>query len=73
LLGLSPAQTFDAVRTYANAGGIGARVYDHLIGQAATTAGIPCIITWNTGHLRSLFSSLTVETPTSFLAGSRQA
>lgn len=71
LVGLSPAQTFDAVRTYAAATGVGARVYDHLIGQAALVAGAPVVITWNTGHLRSLFPNFSVETPTSYTAAAR--
>ncbi|WP_375402118.1 type II toxin-antitoxin system VapC family toxin [uncultured Sphingomonas sp.] len=63
LVGLTPEQTLDAVRLYAAAGGIGARLYDHLIGQAAVIAGVRVIVTWNTGHLRSLFPRMTVETP----------
>lgn len=68
LIGLTPAQTFDAVRSFAAGGGIGARIYDHLIGQAASMAGVASVITWNTGHLRSLFPDLTVETPSVYLS-----
>lgn len=67
LVGLTPAQTFDAVRAYAAAGGIGPRIYDRLIGQAAVQAGADAIVTWNTGHMRSLFPDMAVETPTEFL------
>ncbi len=68
LVGLTPERTLDAVRLYAAAGGIGARLYDHLIGRAAVLAGARAIVTWNTGHLRSLFPDMTVETPEEHLA-----
>src|ERR1700744_3302715 len=35
LVGLTPAQTFDTIRRYSADGGIGARLYDRLIGEAA--------------------------------------
>lgn len=63
LIGLTPAQTFDAVRTYAASGAIGARLDDHLIGQAAVIHCVPVIVTWNVGHMRGLFPGLAVETP----------
>jgi predicted nucleic acid-binding protein len=63
LVGLTAAQTFDAIRSYAQGGGIGARLYDLLIGQAAIVHEIPAIITWNVGHMRSLFPALTIVTP----------
>ncbi|WP_375428854.1 type II toxin-antitoxin system VapC family toxin [uncultured Sphingomonas sp.] len=63
LVGLTPSQTLDGLRLHAAAGGIGARLYDHLIGQAAVLAGARVIVTWNTGHLRSLFPGMAVETP----------
>ena len=63
LVGLSPAQTFDTVRRYAEDGGIGARLYDRLIGQVAVQYAIPRIITWNVGHMRGLFPSLDVRDP----------
>ncbi len=63
LIGLTPAQSFDAVRQYAQSSGIGARLYDRLIGEAATVHGIGCLVTWNTGHMRSLFPALGVMTP----------
>lgn len=68
LVGLTPEETLDAVRLYAAAGGIGPRLYDHLIGRAAVLAGASAIVTWNTGHLRSLFPALAVETPEEWLA-----
>lgn len=67
LVGLTPPQTLDAVRLYAEGGGIGARLYDHLIGQAALLSGARAIVTWNTGHLRSLFPQMTVDTPEEYL------
>lgn len=63
LIGLTPVQTYDAMRDYAADGGIGARVYDKLIGQAAVLRGIPAIVTWNARHMRSLFPELDVRTP----------
>lgn len=68
LVGLTPSQAFDVVRTYAATGGIGPRLYDALIGQAAITHGIPVLITWNTRHMEGLFPDLDVATPASFLA-----
>ena len=63
LVGLTAAQSFDAIRSYAQAGGVGARLYDRLIGEAAAVHGIPAIMTWNAGHMRSLFPALRVMTP----------
>lgn len=67
-VGLTPMQTLQSVARYAEAGGIGARLYDHLIGQAAVTAGIRRIVTWNVGHMRSLFPDLDVLDPTQAIA-----
>jgi len=67
LVGLSAAQTFDAVRTFARDGGIGGRLYDRLIGESARVHDIPIIITWNIKHMRSLFPTLAVLTPKDFL------
>lgn len=66
LLGLTAPQTFDAIKNYAQNGGIGARLYDRLIGEAAVAYSIPRIITWNVAHMRSLFPQLTITTPTEF-------
>lgn len=66
LVGLTHAQTFDAIREFANEGGIGPRLYDKLIGQAAVLNGIAAIVTWNLGHMGSLFGSLDVVDPASF-------
>ena len=63
LVGLTPPQSFEAVRGYAQGGGIGARLYDRLIGEAAVAHGIPAIVTWNVRHMRGLFPALSVETP----------
>ncbi len=70
LIGLTAPQTFDAIRNYAQAGGIGARLYDRLIGEAAVTHAIPQIVTWNVGHMRSLFPKLTIATPKDFIVAS---
>lgn len=66
LVGLTPAQSFDAVGSFAGSGGIGARPYDGLIGEAAVVHNIPAIVTWNTPHMRSLFPELAVSTPRQF-------
>ena len=69
LVGLTPAQTFEAVGAYAASGGIGPRLYDASIGRAAVVHGIPAIVTWNVGHMRGLFPDLGVLTPEAFAAG----
>jgi predicted nucleic acid-binding protein len=66
LVGLTPAQSFDAIRGFAQSGGVGARLYDLLIGEAAVVHDIPVIVTWNVGHMRDLFPDLTVATPKEF-------
>lgn len=63
LVGLTPLQSREAIKAFAIAGGVGARVYDWLIGQAAVQAGISTIITWNVSHLRGLFPDLKVVDP----------
>ena len=69
LIGLTAAQTFEAVGLYAASGGIGPRLYDALIGRAAVAHGISGIVTWNVGHMRGLFPNLDVLTPEAFMAG----
>jgi len=69
LVGLSPAQTFDTIRSYAEDGGTGARLYDRLIGQVAIQYGIPRIVSWNLGHMRDVFPVLDVQDPRSFALG----
>ena len=66
LVGLTPSQSFEAVRGYAQDGGIGARLYDRLIGEAAVAHDIPAIVTWNVRHMRGLFPGLEVMAPTEF-------
>lgn len=66
LIGLTAPQTFEAIRSYAQGGGIGARLYDRLIGEAAVAHNVPAIVTWNVGHMRSLFPNLRVGTPSEF-------
>ena len=73
LIGLTAAQTFDVVRLYAQSGGVGARLYDRLIGESASVHDIPVLITWNVGHMRGLFAGLVVCTPRQFaLRNARQ-
>jgi hypothetical protein len=66
LIGLTPAQTFETVRSYAADGGIGARLYDRMIGEAAIVHAIPTIITWNVGLMRGLFPTVQVDTPRAY-------
>ncbi|HZZ36927.1 MAG TPA: PIN domain-containing protein [Caulobacteraceae bacterium] len=68
LVGLTPARTFDTVRDFANGGGVGARLYDRLIGETAVAESISAILTWNVSHMRSLFPGLEVHTPAEFHA-----
>lgn len=68
LLGLTAAQTFDAVRDYASAGGVGPRLCDKLIGQVAVAHGIKAIVSWNVRHMRGLFPELDVRTPSEWSA-----
>jgi len=69
LIGLTPAQTFAAIRAYSQENGVGARLYDRLIGEAATAHELPAIVTWNVGHMKSLFPSLDIVTPLDFARG----
>jgi predicted nucleic acid-binding protein len=62
-VGLTPAATVDAVRSYAQQGGIGPRLYDRLIGEAAIHNRIDTIITWNVRHMKALFPDLQVQEP----------
>ena len=73
LVGLTHGQTFDAIRGFAASGGIGPRLYDKLIGEAAVHNQIPVIVSWNSSHFKSLFPALTIETPISFRAGKRSS
>ena len=66
LTGLTPGQTFDTIRSYAEGGGIGPRLYDRLIGQVAIHYAIPMIVTWNVKHMQGLFPELVVKTPAQF-------
>jgi predicted nucleic acid-binding protein len=69
LVGLTASQTFDVVRAFAGADRLGPLLYDALIGQAAIAHDIPCIVTWNTRHMRTLFPNVAVLTPHGFLTG----
>jgi predicted nucleic acid-binding protein len=63
LIGLTPAQAFGSIRAFAQSGGIGARLYNRLVGEAAIANDLSAIITWNVRHMRSLFPVLEVVTP----------
>ena len=63
LMGLTPAQTLDAIGAYAASGGVGPRLYDRLIGEVAVVHGFKRIVTWNVQHFRGLFPGLEIVTP----------
>jgi hypothetical protein len=52
LVGLTPAQTFDAIRRCVQTGGAGARICDRLIDRAAIAHDIKIIVTWNVALMR---------------------
>lgn len=60
---LTSSQTLRAIRKYAEAGGVGPRLYDALIAEAAARAGLPRLITWNVAHMQSVAPHLDVVTP----------
>ncbi len=66
LTGLTPAQTFAAVRDFSGTGSIGPRLDDLLIGECAIVQGIPAILTWNVGRMQGLFPALEVIHPPNF-------
>lgn len=68
LVGLTPAQGFEAVRDFAAAGHIGARVYDFMIAKTAHSVGAKILVTWNIGHFEGAIDGLIVRTPTAMLA-----
>jgi predicted nucleic acid-binding protein len=72
LVGLTHGQTFDAIRSFAGDGGIGPRLYDKLIGEAAVHNGLTRIITWNATHMGSLFPALDVVSPVEFVAAAKR-
>ena len=71
LVGLTHGQTFDALRDFAAGGGVGPRVYDRLIGEAAVRNGIGRILTWNARDMRALFPALEVQDPSACRRGVR--
>lgn len=72
LVGLTHAQTFDAIRDFAADNGIGPRLYDKLIGETAITNGLATIVTWNISHMQSLFPSIDVFDPLEFAKQHKQ-
>lgn len=67
VISLSPSATVDAVQRFASIG-IGARLYDYLIGRTGVLHGAAAIVTFNTGHMRALFPNVAVHTPAEWLA-----
>jgi predicted nucleic acid-binding protein len=72
LVGQSPLATVDAVRTFAEQGGVGPRLYDRLIGEVAIQHRIGTIITWNIAHMHTLFPQLAVIKPEQFASQLRR-
>lgn len=66
IIGLSPTQTVEAVQDFSQFG-IGARLYDFLIGRAGLVAGADSFVTLNLRHMRSLFPEVTVRSPEDYL------
>ncbi|MBV8972674.1 MAG: PIN domain-containing protein [Sphingomonadaceae bacterium] len=64
---MNAEQTVSAVEAFADVG-IGARLYDYLIGRTGVVYGANTIVTFNTAHLRALFPALAVRTPAEWLA-----
>ncbi len=61
-----PRRQAEPAYRWAQDSGIGAGLYDRLIGEAAIVHDIPIIITRNIKPMRGLFPSLTVATPNEF-------
>jgi predicted nucleic acid-binding protein len=66
LVGLTTAQSFEAVRDFAAGEHVGARIYDFMIARAAQASRAKLLVTWNVGHFRGLIEDLEVRTPASF-------
>lgn len=66
LVAMTAEQTIDAVERFADIG-IGARLYDYLIGRTGLLHGAAAIVTFNTGHMRALFPQVAVHTPGEWL------
>lgn len=66
VISLSASATVDAVQRFALIG-VGARLYDYLIGQTGVLHGAAAIVTFNPGHMRALFPTVAVHTPAEWL------
>lgn len=62
LVAMTPQQTIEAIERFADIG-IGARLYDYLIGRTGVLYGATAIVTFNTRHMRALFPQVAVHTP----------
>lgn len=67
IVAMTPEQTINAIERFADIG-IGARLYDYLIGRTGLLYGAEAIVTFNTGHMRALFPGVAVVTPGEWLA-----
>lgn len=64
---LSRDDHLSAISRFAASGGIGARLYDFLIGTTAQRAGCRTFVTLNSKHFIALFPDLTILTPSQYL------
>ncbi len=72
MVAMTAEQTIDSIRRFADIG-IGARLYDYLIGRTGVLYGATAIVTFNTGHMRALFPQVAVQTPGEWLADNPSA
>jgi predicted nucleic acid-binding protein len=64
---LGSTQHLAAIQNFASFGGIGARLYDCLIGTAVVAVGASTLVTLNVKHFVPLFPTLTILTPAQYL------
>jgi predicted nucleic acid-binding protein len=67
VVGLDPATHVAAIGSFAALGGVGATVFDYLIGASARRAGLGQIVTFNVKHFTPYFPDLLVQTPAEYL------
>lgn len=67
VVGLTHDQHVGAIQRFATLGGIGARLYDYLIGEAARLTDRRTVVTLNAGHFIPLFPDLRILTPAQYL------
>ncbi len=67
VVALTPNELAEGIVAFAAIGGVGARLYDYLIGYHAVVHSIGTIVTLNDRDFHALFPRMTVLTPTQFL------